>query len=55
MLVEAIAKVRKHGSRFYDADEVVGFFDGYTHEQLELLLDFARRDRALNRHRVTRV
>jgi DNA-binding MarR family transcriptional regulator len=55
VLVEVTPKVRKLGARFYDADDVAGFFDGYTEEQLELLLDFARRGRTLNERRVARV
>jgi DNA-binding MarR family transcriptional regulator len=55
VLVEVTPKVQKLGSQFYDADDVSGFFDDYTEEQLELLLDFARRGRALNERRVARV
>lgn len=55
VLVEVTPKVQKLGSKFYEADGVTGFFDGYSDEQLELLLDFARRGRALNERRVARV
>jgi DNA-binding MarR family transcriptional regulator len=46
VLVEATPKVQKLGAEFYASGNVVDVFEGYTEEQLELLLEFTRRGRA---------
>ena len=55
VLVEVTPKVRKLSAEFYGAGDATGFFDGYTVEQLELLLDFARRGRTWSEQRVANV
>ena len=56
VVVEATAKVQKAGERFYATEEdALAAFPDYTVEQLELLLDFARRGRAWVEARIAHV
>ena len=56
VLVEATPKVQRAGARFYgDEQDVLRGFPDYSEEQLELLLDFARRGRAWTEERVAHV
>ncbi|HUJ55063.1 MAG TPA: MarR family transcriptional regulator [Gaiellaceae bacterium] len=52
VLVECSPKLARVGAEFYGAEEVPGFFDDYSDEQLALLLEFVRRSRAWTEQRV---
>jgi DNA-binding MarR family transcriptional regulator len=56
VLVEVTPAIRRLGAEFYGSpEEATAAFDGYTIEQLELLLDFTRRNIEWNEQRVARV
>jgi DNA-binding MarR family transcriptional regulator len=55
VLVEISPKLRRLAAEVYSEEDVGGFFDRYSDEELELLLDFTRRGREFNEERLARI